>query len=382
MTYLKTSTVNTEPIYRKSPNQKFMKKTDLIKFGINQGINHYLQKISRYTGFTLCKPSQIIFDITNKCNLKCKQCFAWKTKMMKTLTIQEWVGIIKNLKNSFGPFFLTITGGEPLLRKDIREIIKFSSKNGILVNLITNGVILNKKRRKEIAYSKPYQVTVSLESINKNVHDSMKGVKNACSKTISNILELKKEHPSLKITISTVITDYNTSHLISLIKWVHQNNLNGIRFQAFSEPFWNDEMFNKKKLEKNKLWPKDTRKIAQIMEDIIGLKREGYRIKNSYSQLKAIKKYFKNPYAKGVNCNIGVNSLHVTPKGEAKVCMHSKTIGNLLKEPARKIWKSKKSREIRKGIKECERSCRILNCYYEETIFKKISDFLSIIRKN
>jgi MoaA/NifB/PqqE/SkfB family radical SAM enzyme len=73
------------------------------------------------------KPSNVLFNITFRCNLKCKHCDIWKDKSGKELSTEEIKEIIDKLKNWLEYFRLHFSGGEPLVRKDIFEIIKYCS---------------------------------------------------------------------------------------------------------------------------------------------------------------------------------------------------------------------------------------------------------------
>ena len=83
-------------------------------------------------------PYRYVFVLTNLCNLKCSFCFQDKNFNKDSLSLQEWKNIIVQLPEGS---HITLTGGEPLLFKELEELIKFIPKS-ISFNLITNGLLL------------------------------------------------------------------------------------------------------------------------------------------------------------------------------------------------------------------------------------------------
>ena len=110
--------------------------------------------------------------LTYNCNLRCKMCPFWKRPSSDCNLLQE-KAILKQIFNS-GACGVAFEGGEPLLRKDLVEILAFSRSLPLHTSLITNGTLL-KSRIDEIA---PYingVVYVSLDGLEKT-HDAIRGV--------------------------------------------------------------------------------------------------------------------------------------------------------------------------------------------------------------
>jgi len=94
-------------------------------------------------------PDSILFPIiwiTNRCNLRCKMCNQWKTDpatLSEELTTREWYSFIDSASRMHVAVII-ITGGEPLLRPDIFDILGYIKKKEIACHLCTNGALLNK----------------------------------------------------------------------------------------------------------------------------------------------------------------------------------------------------------------------------------------------
>mgnify|MGYP000527655209 CR=1 FL=1 len=99
----------------------------------------------RATGKPVLLPFNYTFSITYRCNSRCKTCNIWKIQQKVPFDLElktnEWIEIIKSLGNA--PFWITISGGEPFLRKDLIEIIEAIVRfnNPEIINIPTNGIL-------------------------------------------------------------------------------------------------------------------------------------------------------------------------------------------------------------------------------------------------
>mgnify|MGYP001123468185 CR=1 FL=1 len=140
-------------------------------------------------------PLNVHLELTNKCNLRCSMCDIWRLYkerpelIDKELTKEHWFSIIEELKE-MGTKAISITGGEPLLRDDLFEIISKAKDLGFLVHLNTNGTINSEKHIKGLIDSGIDSVTVSLDFPNER-HDERRGVNGVLNKGIDTIIMLK-----------------------------------------------------------------------------------------------------------------------------------------------------------------------------------------------
>lgn len=124
----------------------------------------------------LGRPILVVFNVTRRCNSLCTMCSIWKTpsKMKDELAIEEIKTIFKDLK-SYGIKYVFLQGGEPLLRKDILQIIEMLIDLKLNPTLITNGLLLKDKLAEEIAKLK-CNVTISLDSLDEDIYKNIRGV--------------------------------------------------------------------------------------------------------------------------------------------------------------------------------------------------------------
>ena len=120
-------------------------------------------------------PSSVMFFLTSRCNARCPHCFYWKdTNSVDELSDSQIVKIIDSLPKlgSIG-----LTGGEPMLRSNIIDIVKKSLLKSRLVTIITNGILTDKIREvaKEFYLSRTkLNFQVSIDGI-RETHDKIRG---------------------------------------------------------------------------------------------------------------------------------------------------------------------------------------------------------------
>lgn len=157
-------------------------------------------------------PIQVHIRVTDNCNLHCSYCFAnYPERGYNDPTTEQLKTLLKELKDA-GTRRITITGGEPLIRKDILEIVKYANELGLMVSLTTNGLLI--KKNKEIL---PYldQLTISIDD-NKEAHEKYRG-KGVWDKLIENIAFAKENNAKVQLQCTiTDLTDYKLESLFNI----------------------------------------------------------------------------------------------------------------------------------------------------------------------
>ena len=86
-----------------------------------------------------CRPVWVTFDVTWNCNCRCEYCNYWKERH-EDLPLDQVQRVIEHLRR-LGVMYLGISGGEPLLRRDIVDIVECGLKSGMYVGINTNGTV-------------------------------------------------------------------------------------------------------------------------------------------------------------------------------------------------------------------------------------------------
>lgn len=169
------------------------------------------------------------FIITERCNMKCKMCDYWKREPGKEMDYDDILLISEKLKK-LGGKIISITGGEPLLKKDIINIITLFSKNFFVI-LNTNGTLINKEMAEKLMNSGLYSLNISVDSLT-NQHDEQRGVAGTLNKA-TNALNLLKDS-DINLSIKAVLTKMNENEIEDLINFAKDNNIK-IGFNFYTE---------------------------------------------------------------------------------------------------------------------------------------------------
>ncbi len=136
-------------------------------------------------------PYLIALNLTERCNLACEHCYL-DAKVLKEGAVDE-LGT-EELKRVLGEIaqvgpeaMVVLTGGEPMLRRDLPELARHASGLGLMVVVGTNGMLLRPDRIRELQQAGVAGVGISVDSLTPETHDSFRGKKGAWMKTMQGI---------------------------------------------------------------------------------------------------------------------------------------------------------------------------------------------------
>ena len=154
------------------------------------------------------KNMNITIDVTSKCNLRCKHCRVNEIGYdMKLDEIEE----VFNKLTDFKPRGVFISGGEPLIRGDIVEIVKKSKKLAPVTILNTNSLLLTENKLKELINVGLNYIQVSVDGIEEQ-HDYIRG-KGTYKKTIEKMKMINTYSDKIKLHISSVVSQKNIDYM-------------------------------------------------------------------------------------------------------------------------------------------------------------------------
>ena len=176
----------------------------------------------------LKSPLSVCWQITTKCNLNCKYCLSSSNRYGDYgLSTQEAKKIIKQL-GQLGVNRLDFTGGEPLLRKDLKELIGYSKENNINTIVTTNTTLLNDENIKWLKLADLVQVSIDGP---KKIHNNQRNA-DVYNNTIENIIKLKNE--GCKVRLNSFIFNSNKEYVQDLIDLSKKLNLFSHLFIIFT----------------------------------------------------------------------------------------------------------------------------------------------------
>ncbi|MEQ8191327.1 MAG: radical SAM protein [Candidatus Eremiobacterota bacterium] len=151
------------------------------------------------------KPLRYVdFALGYKCNLTCQHCFATvlEDKNRKIMSPDDYKRVVKE-SMELGAVNFSIQGGEPLLYRNLRDIIQALKPEQNVISVTTNGVLLTAEKVKELKMWGVDILTVSLDSGIEDEHDDFRGKKGIFEKTLNGIKEALKQ--GLHVTIGTTV---------------------------------------------------------------------------------------------------------------------------------------------------------------------------------
>jgi MoaA/NifB/PqqE/SkfB family radical SAM enzyme len=240
------------------------------------------------------------YNVTGRCNMRCAFCEWWKNDIPELPTNKALAAI--DAVCSLGVPFFDLSGGEPLLRKDLIVLAKRVASHGCLVSMNTNGTLLNENRVGEVADVFD-TVVVSLDGP-REVHDRIRGVPGTYDKAIEAILLLKAN--GVRTGVNSVTTPWNIDILPQFIEEVR-----GIADFAQVQP-----MHPYPPSQENV--PKDEQ-VSHLLDYLLELKRSDPGFLAVPTEfIKGFERFFKGEAPK--ICHAGELYVAINPEGKLLAC--------------------------------------------------------------
>lgn len=164
-------------------------------------------------------PKSAVWDITYLCNLKCPHCLtASGSPRAGELSTREAFRLIDNLAAA-KLLTLSLSGGEPFLRKDLPELIRYATDHNIRTDIASNGVAMDETILAQLKDLPLFHIQISLDGIGAK-HDAFRGMPGAYSAILENIKRLKQQ--GISVSISTTATSENYRDIPELIDLAYE----------------------------------------------------------------------------------------------------------------------------------------------------------------
>lgn len=151
-------------------------------------------------------PLGVHLDVTYRCNERCIHCYLDHDDHGE-MTTAEIKGVLDQLAEA-GTFFLTLSGGELLMRMDFFEILEYARKLQFNVRLKSNGVMIGAEEARRIRELGVEQIQVSVYSHQPDTHDAITKLPGSLKRTVQAIRFLQEQ--GLKVTIANVLMRPNS----------------------------------------------------------------------------------------------------------------------------------------------------------------------------
>ena len=257
---------------------------------------------------------QLVLEVTYKCNHDCIFCYnCWKHEypVERELTAAEFGAVLEKMPRSAQ---ISLSGGEPLLRKDIVEIAQVAKRRAGHVTLLTTGELLTPKMADELTKVGVF-IQIPLHGTEKN-HDGMTRRKGSYRKALEAMALLSEKR--IPFGTSTVVCSDNIDEFHTILQIVSAMGAResiAIRFLPGGEGLKHPELMMDRK---------QTKRMMECLEE--ASRRYGLRCALGAPNLPCIidEKPFKRINFGG--CGAGLEWFTVDPSGRLRICNHSPTI--------------------------------------------------------
>lgn len=179
--------------------------------------------------FSVDKRPVVVWNITRACNLRCVHCYASAGAAQERgneLGLEEAKGVIDDLAN-FGVPVILFSGGEPLLRPDLPQMVDYAAKKGIRAVISTNGTLLTEKRIRAFDRAAISYIGISLDGKEK-VNDRFRGIEGAFHMAMEGIRHAKRA--GIKVGIRFTMSKRTSKEIPFIFDLIEEKGIERVCF--------------------------------------------------------------------------------------------------------------------------------------------------------
>jgi MoaA/NifB/PqqE/SkfB family radical SAM enzyme len=300
------------------------------------------------------KPHHAQWLITRKCNYQCLGCNVWKEQDKNELSTEEIKRGMDILKKA-GIVELVLSGGDPLLREDIGEIIDYATER-FVTTVYDNGSMATKKREllKKVDF-----VTISIDSLDEKKHDYIKNVPGAWKSAMETVETLQKEN--IKVSVSPTISQINIDEIVDITKYFTGKGIS-VWYCLYSYDTTEDpnQLFRIGK-SNDEFILKDKEAMVKLCDTLIEMKKNNKHILVTDKLLKTLRSLYAEE-KRTWNCKALQSFLVIDHLGRVAGCHNRTFAGSIFDLP--KDWKSKKYNTLREQYKTCTQCTYLCYVFY------------------
>jgi len=268
-------------------------------------------------------------------------------KAERELSTDECLRVLDELR-SLGTEMVILTGGEPLLRKDIFDIASYASELGIWVVMGTNGVLITESVARRMVECGVRGVGISIDSIDPEKHDSFRGGPDAWKHSVRALEICRKQ--GLEVLIQSTIMEMNAAELPALIDFARDKGAWSFNLYFLVQTGRGQQM--------NDLGPEQT---AAVLSDLAEAQD---RHRPMLVRAKCAPQYKQIAYQKGLGglesggCMAGTEYGRIMPDGGVTPCPYMNVVaGNVLERSFTDIWNTSPVLHQLRDLKQLKGRC-------------------------
>lgn len=281
--------------------------------------------------------------VTYRCNARCTMCNRYKRPSAPDEEIS-----IETIKKLPPMYFTNITGGEPFIRTDLKDIVRELYKKSDRIVISTNGFFTD--RIIDLCKEFPnVGIRISIEGL-EETNNAIRGLEDGFNKGYTTLKKLvEMNHPD--VGFGMTVQDANAKDLVPLYKLSNEMNME----------FATASLHNSFYFVEAKNIIKDRPMVAQNFENLVN------ELLKSNSPKKWFRAYFNHGlinYIYGqkrlLPCDMAFDTFFIDPYGDVMPCNGTKdkeVMGNLNTQTWDELWNSKEAEKVRAKVRHCDRNC-------------------------
>ena len=183
-----------------------------------------MRRLFFVTKTTEFKPFLIAWNLTKRCNLKCEHCYLSAGERdagsLDELTTEECYRVVDEMAAVNPASIVVLTGGEPLLRKDLTKIGRYATQKGLMVVVGTNGALLTQPKIRELKEAGVMGVSISVDSLDSAKHDNFRRLPGALAGALRAIEACNQE--GLPFQIHTTASHMNVEEIPAIMDFAYE----------------------------------------------------------------------------------------------------------------------------------------------------------------
>lgn len=264
--------------------------------------------IAKYAWLTARRmPVLVHFEVTLRCNARCTFCDYWQTDpSAKTQELATYADAAR----FFDPLLVTFTGGEPLLRRDLEDLVAAVDKSVRLkyIILLTHGGMLSVDRARSLWSAGVNQFNISLDYLDER-HDRARGIPGLAARIFAAVQGMRAAGID-SIRFNTVIKNDNLDQILPIVHRAQELGC-GVNLSVYT-----DAKNGNRDLLLQDL-PSD--RIDELTRELLAFKRRKRGvITNSDHYLAQLPRYVRGDMTD--ECKSGLRTIHLNPSGHVKRC--------------------------------------------------------------
>ncbi|MDR0373282.1 MAG: radical SAM protein [Nitrososphaerota archaeon] len=313
------------------------------------------------------KPHHAQWLVTRKCNYRCVGCNVWKEQDERELSaaeIKKGLAILRDI----GIVELTISGGDPLLRPDIAEILDYASEH-FVTTVYDNGSMAAKKID---TLRKVDFVAISIDSLDEAKNDAIKAVPGAWKNAMQSVDVLQKE--GIRVAVTPTISQKNLYEIMDLTTYFMERGIPmWFCLYSYDTSVDNKQLFRIGKAN-DEFIITDKKAMVNLCNQLIKTMKKNKNILMTKKLLETLRSLYEPGEHRAWKCQALNQFLVVDHLGRISGCHNHNFAGSIFDLPAQ--WNSREFKTLRETYHNCTQ-CNYL-CYIAYSLYGSPQSIISL----